>query len=158
MSFKWLRLFFDPPNWPTKADQWQFFSTFFIKFWLDLVWELILHLHLHLHEFEIHTAIFWLTRPTNQSRPIANLFIFCGFCPILIRFGLGANIGLKMKSTYIQFEMNMAIFRLTKPTDQSRQHERVRQVYQGPLKRLQGISREEEVLLTRLRSGHSLHA
>ena len=36
------------------------------------------------------------------------------------------------------------------------QHERLRQVYQGPVKHPQGLSRKEEVLLARLRSGHSL--
>ena len=35
------------------------------------------------------------------------------------------------------------------------QHERVRQVYQGPLCHPQGLSRKEEVLLARLRSGHT---
>ena len=39
--------------------------------------------------------------------------------------------------------------------DPDPQHERVRQVYQGPLRRPQGLSRKEEVLLARLRSGHS---
>ena len=41
MSLKWLRLFFDQPNRPTEAD---IFSTsvFFIQFWLNLVWGLIL--------------------------------------------------------------------------------------------------------------------
>ena len=47
-----------------------------------------------------------------------------------------------------------AIKRAVKDPDP--QHERVRQVYRGPLKRLQGISRKEEVLLARLRSGHCL--
>ena len=41
------------------------------------------------------TAIFWPTQLTYQSRPIVNLFNFCVFHPILIRFGLGANFGLK---------------------------------------------------------------
>ena len=43
-------------------------------------------------------ANFWLTQLTYQSRQIlslANLFNFCIFLPILIKFGLGANIGLK---------------------------------------------------------------
>ena len=39
--------------------------------------------------------------------------------------------------------------------DPDPQHERVRRVYQGPLRRPQGLSRKEEVLLARLRSGHS---
>ena len=37
------------------------------------------------------------------------------------------------------------------------QHDRLRQVYQGPVQHPQGLSRKEEVLLARLRSGHSLH-
>ena len=41
--------------------------------------------------------------------------------------------------------------------DGAPQHPRLRQVYQGPVKHPQGLSREEEVLLARLRSGHSLH-
>ena len=64
------------------------------------------------------TAIFWLTQLTYQSRPMMNLFNSCVFHPILSRFGFGANIGLKIKSTYIQFEMNMAIFWLTRSTNQ----------------------------------------
>ena len=42
-------------------------------------------------------------------------------------------------------------------TDPAPQHERVRQVYQGPLRHPQGLSRKEEVLLARLRSGHTTH-
>jgi len=44
MYLKGLQLFFDQPNWPTKADQRLIFSTsmVFIPFWLDLVWGLIL--------------------------------------------------------------------------------------------------------------------
>ncbi len=45
---------------------------------------------------------------TNQSRAMTNLFKFCVFRQILIRFGLGANIGLKTKLN--EFEMNTAIF------------------------------------------------
>ena len=41
--------------------------------------------------------------------------------------------------------------------DPNPQHECVPQVYQGPLKHLQGISRKEEILLARLRIGHCLH-
>ena len=41
------------------------------------------------------SAIFWPTQLTYQSRPTVNLFNFCVFHLILIRFGLGANFGLK---------------------------------------------------------------
>ena len=37
------------------------------------------------------------------------------------------------------------------------QHDRLRQVYQGPMKHPQGLSRKEEVLLASLRIGHLLH-
>ena len=37
------------------------------------------------------TAIFWPTQQTNQSRLIANLFNFCIFYLILIKFGLRAK-------------------------------------------------------------------
>ena len=40
--------------------------------------------------------------------------------------------------------------------DPDPQHERVRQVYQVPIRPTQGLSREDEVFLARLRSGHSL--
>ena len=37
------------------------------------------------------TAIFWPAQKTNQSHLIANLFNFCIFYLILIKFGLGAK-------------------------------------------------------------------
>ena len=52
-----------------------------------------------------------------ESRPKVNLFNFCVFHPILIRFGLGANIGLERALN--DFEMTMAIF-LTDRTNQSK--------------------------------------
>ena len=64
------------------------------------------------------SAIFWPTQLTYQSRPIVNLFNFCVFHPILIRFGLGANIGLK--TTWNEFQIDMAFFWPTKPTNQCR--------------------------------------
>ena len=39
--------------------------------------------------FGVATAIFWPTQQTNQSRLIVNLFNFCRFYLILIKFGLG---------------------------------------------------------------------
>ena len=48
---------------------------------------------------------------------VADLFNSCVFHPILIKFGLGANIGLKR--TLNEFEMTMAIF-LTDWTNQSK--------------------------------------
>ena len=48
---------------------------------------------------------------------VVNLFNFCVFYAIFIRFGLGANIGLK--KTLKEFEMTMAIF-LTDWTNQSK--------------------------------------
>ncbi len=45
--------------------------------------------------FEMATAIFGTTQLTYQSRPIVNFFDFCVFHPILIRFGLEPNIGLR---------------------------------------------------------------
>ena len=36
------------------------------------------------------------------------------------------------------------------------QHDRLRQVYQGPVQHPQGLSRKDEVLLARLQSGHFL--
>ena len=69
------------------------------------------------------TMAFFLTDWTNQlkltyqSRPIADLFNSCVFHPILIKFGLGATIGLKR--TLNEFEITMAIF-LTDRTNQSK--------------------------------------
>ena len=40
---------------------------------------------------EIATAIFWPTKPTNQSQPRAHLFNFYGFHPIVIRFVIVAK-------------------------------------------------------------------
>ena len=40
--------------------------------------------------------------------------------------------------------------------DEATRHPRLSQVYQGPVKTPEGLSRKEEVLLARLRSGHSL--
>ena len=54
-------------------------------------------------------AIFWLTQLTYQNRPIVNLFNFCFFHPILIRFGLGGNFGLKR--TWNKFEIHKALCR-----------------------------------------------
>ena len=45
--------------------------------------------------FEVAATIFWPTSPTNQNRPIAKIFNFCVFCPIWMKFGMGANIGQK---------------------------------------------------------------
>ena len=55
------------------------------------------------------TAIFWPTQPTYQRRPIVNLFNFGFFHPILIRFGLGDNFGLKR--TWNKFEITKALWR-----------------------------------------------
>ena len=64
------------------------------------------------------TAIFWPTQLTYQSRPIVNLFNFCVFHPILIRFGLEANIGLR--TTWNEFWITTAIIWPTGLTNQSR--------------------------------------
>ncbi len=45
--------------------------------------------------FEMATAIFLPNQLTYKNRPIANLFNFLVYLPILIRFGLGGDIGLK---------------------------------------------------------------
>ena len=62
----------------------------------------------------MNTAIFWLTGPTNQSRPIANLFNFYVFCPIWMKFGMWTTIW--QKTTYNEFEIATAIFWLTTTT------------------------------------------
>ena len=64
------------------------------------------------------TAIFWPTQLTYQSRPIVNLFNFCVFHPILIRFGLEANIGLR--TTWNEFWITTAIIWPTGLTNRSR--------------------------------------
>ena len=63
------------------------------------------------------TAIFWPTQLTYQSRPIVNLFNFCVFHPILIRFGLEANIGLR--TTWNEFWITTTIIWPTGLTNQS---------------------------------------
>ncbi len=55
---------------------------------------------------------------TYQSWPIVNLFNFCVFYPILIRFGLVANIGLR--TTWNEFWITVAILRPTGPANQRR--------------------------------------
>ena len=55
------------------------------------------------------TAIFGPTQLTYQSRPIVNLFNFGVFHPILIIFGLGANLGLKR--TWNKLEITKALCR-----------------------------------------------
>ena len=62
-------------------------------------------------------AIFWPTQLTYQSRPIVNLFNFCVFHPILIRFGLEANIGLR--TTWNEFWITTAIIWPTGLTNRS---------------------------------------
>ena len=61
-------------------------------------------------------AVFWPTQLTYQSRLIVNLFNFCVFIPILIRFGLKANIGLR---TWNEFWITMAILWPNGPTNRS---------------------------------------
>ena len=62
----------------------------------------------------MYTAIFWLTGPTNQSQPIANLFNFYIFCPIWIKFGMWTTIG--QKTTYDKFKIATATIWLTTTT------------------------------------------
>ena len=47
------------------------------------------------NEYEMNTTIFWLTGPTNQSRPIANFFNFYIFCLIWMKFGMWTTIRKK---------------------------------------------------------------
>ena len=54
------------------------------------------------------TANFWPTQLNYQSRPTANLFNFCVFHPILIKFSLGANI--VQRTIWHEFEIATAIF------------------------------------------------
>ena len=63
------------------------------------------------------TAIFWPTQLTYPSRSIVNLFNFCVFHLILIRFGLEANI--RIRTTWNEFYITMAILWSTGPTNQS---------------------------------------
>ena len=53
-------------------------------------------------------TIFWPTSPTNQNGLIAKIFNFCVFHPIWMKFGMGANMGLK--TTWKQFERPTTIF------------------------------------------------
>jgi len=46
-------------------------------------------------KIEMATNIFRPTSPTNQNRPIVTIFNFYIFCPIWMKFGLGANNGTK---------------------------------------------------------------
>ena len=43
--------------------------------------------------FEVVATIFRPTSPTNQNRPKVKISNFCVFCPIWMKFGMGANNG-----------------------------------------------------------------
>ena len=45
--------------------------------------------------FEVAATIFRPTSPTNQNRPKVKISNFCVFCPIWMKFGMGANNGAK---------------------------------------------------------------
>ena len=61
------------------------------------------------------TTIFLPTSPTNQNRPKVNIFNFRVFHPIWMKFGIGADNGVK--TTKNEFEMPMSIFDLpARPT------------------------------------------
>jgi len=45
--------------------------------------------------FEVVVTIFRPTSPTNQNRPKVKISNFCVFCPIWMKFGMGANNGAK---------------------------------------------------------------
>ena len=63
------------------------------------------------YEFEMNTATFWLTGPTNRSQPIANLFNFYIFCPIWMKLDMWTTIG--QKTTYNKFKIVTATIWLT---------------------------------------------
>ena len=67
----------------------------------------------------MNKAIFWLTGPTNQSRPITNLFNFYVFCPIWMKFGKWTTFWLK--TTQDEFEINTTISLLTTTTQTTSQ-------------------------------------
>ena len=52
------------------------------------------------------TTIFRPTSLTNQNRPKVKISNFCVFCPIWMKFGIGANTG--RKTTWYNFEMTTA--------------------------------------------------
>ena len=64
--------------------------------------------------FEMATGNICPAQLTYQSGTIAYLFNSCMYL-VLIKFGLGVNIGLK--STLNEFEMTMAIFFFTGPAN-----------------------------------------
>jgi hypothetical protein len=47
------------------------------------------------NEFDMPTTIFLPSSPTNQNRSKVNIFNFRVFCPIWMKFGMGANNGAK---------------------------------------------------------------
>ena len=64
------------------------------------------------------TTIFRPTSPTNQNRPKVKISNFRVFCPIWMKFGMGAKNGTKTRKN--EFGMPMTIFRPTSPTNQNR--------------------------------------
>ena len=54
------------------------------------------------------SAIFWPTQQTNQSPLVANLFNFCFFHPIWVKFVMGVTLGREQHRMF--FEMATAIF------------------------------------------------
>ena len=64
------------------------------------------------------TTNFRPTSPTNQNRPKVKISNFCVFCPIWMKFGMGANNGAK--TTQNEFDMPTTIFQPTSPTNQNR--------------------------------------
>ena len=82
------------------------------------IYSLAIYLRRHLFRRHLFLAIYYgaiyfslfngSAQLTYQSRPIVNLFNFF-FHPIFIRFGLGANFGLKR--TWNKFEITKALCR-----------------------------------------------
>ena len=86
----------DRPNQP---NFWQTISRWanlanFHPIWFKFCTEVISKPPNRFRMFEVAATIFRPTSPTDQNRPIAKIFNFCVFCPIWMKFGMGANMGL----------------------------------------------------------------
>ena len=117
---KWLRPCFDLPARRTKTDQERQYSTsmFFVRFGWNSVWGLIMAQKQHRMCLKCLRSFFDLPVRPTENRPIAKIFNFYVFCPIWMKFGVGANNG--PKTTWNEFEMPTTIFRPTSPTNQNR--------------------------------------
>ena len=67
------------------------FHPIWFKFYIEVIGKPLLRFRM----FEVAVTIFRPTSPTNQNRPNVKIFNFRVFHPIWMKFGMGANNGVK---------------------------------------------------------------